>query len=194
MAIQNKWLALECKDAWNDHQRWDLVCPMCGFEYTHHGHVEVFERVRDGEFIEEGGQSIVLRPGIEGFTTTNSNPSDRRNAVRIWFSCENGHSFAMDVIQSKGHTSIELWGELDLANMPYAEYLKTDHWQVVRGAALERAGHACQLCNATDDLHVHHRTYERRGQELPSDVIVLCKRCHEQFHQVTNGRPTRTVR
>ena len=84
--------------------------------------------------------------------------------------------------------------ELSLATMPYAQYLKTDHWQAVRKAALERADHRCQTCNTPDNLHVHHRTYENRGSERDSDVIVLCKECHERFHGVTNGRVTHTVR
>ena len=31
----------------------------------------------------------------------------------------------------------------------------------------------------------------RRGAELPSDVIVLCKACHVRFRGVTNGKVTR---
>ena len=76
----------------------------------------------------------------------------------------------------------------DLATMPYADYLRTHHWQRVREAAIDRARHRCQLCNYASQLQVHHRTYERRGSEREDDVIVLCKRCHETFHDVTpNG-------
>lgn len=70
----------------------------------------------------------------------------------------------------------------DLATMPYAEYLKTDHWQKTAKAAKERAGHKCQVCNKYGQLHTHHRTYERRGAELPDDLIVLCAGCHKLFH------------
>ena len=69
-----------------------------------------------------------------------------------------------------------------LATSPYNEYLKSEHWQEVRAGALERAGNRCQLCNRAARLHVHHRTYERRGCELPDDVIVLCADCHKLFH------------
>lgn len=72
-----------------------------------------------------------------------------------------------------------------LKRMPYAEYLKSDHWQSVRKQALERSNLRCQLCNAGNrQLHVHHRTYERRGEELWNDVITLCKDCHEKFHDI----------
>jgi 5-methylcytosine-specific restriction endonuclease McrA len=76
-----------------------------------------------------------------------------------------------------------------LRSMPYSEYLQTDHWKAVRTQALARAHYRCQVCNSTGRLDVHHRTYDRRGQELPEDLIVLCRSCHETFHQ--NGRLAR---
>lgn len=66
--------------------------------------------------------------------------------------------------------------------MPYAEYLQTAHWKDTRRIALAYAGHRCQLCNGGGILHVHHRTYERLGEEMMSDLVVLCERCHRIFH------------
>lgn len=66
--------------------------------------------------------------------------------------------------------------------MPYREYLQTDHWQDTRKRALRRAGYACQLCNKRGRLHVHHRTYENLGDEDRDDLIVLCEHCHAKFH------------
>lgn len=78
----------------------------------------------------------------------------------------------------------------DLRTMPYAEYLKTEHWKQVRQDALERADHHCQLCNSTTYLNVHHNTYDRRGCEEPRDLVVLCRSCHAKFHNKLgqNGR------
>lgn len=91
---------------------------------------------------------------------------------------------------------IHLLGEIDQANraaqqeylcsLPYADYLQTEHWQKTRTEALERALHCCQVCNSPTQLNVHHRTYERRGNELPEDLIVLCQSCHQLFHD--NGK------
>ena len=69
-----------------------------------------------------------------------------------------------------------------LRTMPYKEYLQTEHWKAIRKRALDYAGHRCQLCNTGDSLQVHHRTYERRGCEEPTDVTVLCAYCHAKFH------------
>jgi hypothetical protein len=54
----------------------------------------------------------------------------------------------------------------ELRTMPYRDYLLTPEWAERRKAALKRARYACQVCNRQRPLHVHHRTYERRGVEL----------------------------
>lgn len=71
-----------------------------------------------------------------------------------------------------------------LRTMPYRLYLRTPEWRETRRTALVRAGHACELNRShTERLEVHHSTYERRGQELPQDLVVLCAECHDLFHE-----------
>jgi restriction endonuclease Mrr len=71
----------------------------------------------------------------------------------------------------------------ELRTMPYDEYLRTPEWRQIRAAALVRADHRCALDpNHPGRLEVHHRYYERRGAELPSDLIVLCGDCHRRHH------------
>lgn len=70
-----------------------------------------------------------------------------------------------------------------LKAMPYREYLATPEWQAQRQRTLRNAGYSCQVCNAANTmLDVHHRTYERRGNEYYKDLIVLCRDCHTTFH------------
>ena len=64
----------------------------------------------------------------------------------------------------------------------YRKYLETEQWKEKRNEAIERAEGRCQLCNAESALHVHHRTYERAGNERPMDLTVLCAGCHWRFH------------
>lgn len=77
----------------------------------------------------------------------------------------------------------------ELRSMPYADYLQTPEWQRRRDLHRESALSRCQLCNKKSRrglaLHVHHRTYERRGSERFSDLIVLCEGCHRHFHGIT---------
>jgi hypothetical protein len=73
---------------------------------------------------------------------------------------------------------------LELRAMPYEEYLQTPHWKRRREDRLRVAGRRCQVCNrGSVQLNVHHRTYERLGEELDGDLIVLCRACHSTFHK-----------
>lgn len=71
----------------------------------------------------------------------------------------------------------------ELRSMPYLDYLQTQEWKDIRDRALKRAGYACQVCYSNQFLHVHHRTYSRRGFEQDADLTVLCAECHELFHE-----------
>lgn len=71
----------------------------------------------------------------------------------------------------------------ELAAMRYADYLLTPEWEARRKAMLKAAGYRCMVCNRDRVTNVHHRTYERRGVEHPSDLIVLCDECHMLFHR-----------
>lgn len=64
----------------------------------------------------------------------------------------------------------------------YNQYLKSDHWLLVKLATLIRANFQCESCGRQAHLEVHHKTYARRNEETPEDVMVLCRRCHEDRH------------
>jgi len=81
---------------------------------------------------------------------------------------------------------------MSIRKLSYPEYLKTDHWKAVRQRELITANGRCRLCNSDGPLDVHHRTYERLGEELPEDVLALCRPCHESHHdkaKITNDYP-----
>lgn len=78
----------------------------------------------------------------------------------------------------------------ELAAMPYNDFLKTRYWQIIRNKKLQSVGKKCELCAATGELHVHHKTYEHHGYELvfwETDLIVLCKDCHAKHHDKVAG-------
>jgi len=70
-----------------------------------------------------------------------------------------------------------------MGNQDYNNYLRSKEWKEKRKVALDRAHHRCQLCNSPKFLEVHHRTYERFGDELPEDLTVLCQDCHRKFEK-----------
>jgi len=61
-------------------------------------------------------------------------------------------------------------------------YYKTEHWRERRKEAIEDAGGMCDECGSVKELHVHHRNYNSLFKEKDRDLIVLCKKCHEDLH------------
>lgn len=59
----------------------------------------------------------------------------------------------------------------------YNNYMNSDEWKEKSRKIQERDGHACRNCNGTENLRVHHRTYERLGNELDNDLSTICKKC-----------------
>jgi 5-methylcytosine-specific restriction endonuclease McrA len=74
--------------------------------------------------------------------------------------------------------------------MNYATYISSANWRHsgARLGELKAAGFRCRTCNASDSLEVHHRTYERFGRELMSDLTTLCRRCHLGVTDILRGR------
>ena len=67
--------------------------------------------------------------------------------------------------------------------MDYYTYINSGQWRdsPARLAELEAANFRCRICNASKaeaQLQVHHRTYERLGQEQVGDLTTVCAECH----------------
>ena len=72
----------------------------------------------------------------------------------------------------------------DLVKINYKEYIKSPQWKAKAKKLKEKYDNRCQLCDAKGNgktLHAHHRNYSTLGFE-ENDVIVLCKKCHADFH------------
>ena len=63
----------------------------------------------------------------------------------------------------------------------YKEYLDSPAWEVKRDDVIERDGGQC-VCG-TQATEVHHKTYNNIGKEPLSDLVALCKECHERVHE-----------
>ena len=68
-------------------------------------------------------------------------------------------------------------------DIPYDEYLQTEHWQQRRRDMLAQHWHKCQLCGERGRwLEVHHNSYDHLWHEPSEDLIVLCETCHQKHH------------
>ena len=63
----------------------------------------------------------------------------------------------------------------------YNAYLQGKQWKDFRERTVKERG-KCEKCGKVEDLMVHHLTYERLGNELPEDILVLCEHCHREIH------------
>ena len=64
----------------------------------------------------------------------------------------------------------------------YRDYMLSPAWQKKRERVRQRSGGKCELCGERSAVDVHHRTYARVGKERLSDLIHLCRLCHEDQH------------
>lgn len=60
-------------------------------------------------------------------------------------------------------------------------YLKSDHWKKLREEKLQQHN-KCELCNTANFLDVHHINYRELFNVKLSDLMVLCRSCHEKEH------------
>ncbi len=66
--------------------------------------------------------------------------------------------------------------------MTYHEYLLSPVWTLLRRQRLAIDNYECVLCGAPAEV-VHHRRYpEVLGDENVTDLVSLCRECHERHH------------
>ena len=63
------------------------------------------------------------------------------------------------------------------------DYLKTPQWNTLRKSILKRDNYTCQACTTTGvPLEVHHISYQNFMEEKDTDLISLCRDCHQGVH------------
>jgi hypothetical protein len=61
----------------------------------------------------------------------------------------------------------------------YQTYKASREWALLREAVRQRAKNICEHCGARPMDDMHHKTYERIGRELLTDLMAVCEPCHE---------------
>lgn len=62
-------------------------------------------------------------------------------------------------------------------------YLRSPHWASLKAGMLKKFT-CCQLCESTKTLDVHHRCYKNLYDVSETDLIVLCRSCHDAIHKL----------
>lgn len=63
----------------------------------------------------------------------------------------------------------------------YNAYLNSEHWQTLSNNLKKEVG-SCEMCGEIKSLEVHHKSYANLKQEKRQDLIVVCRKCHQKFH------------
>jgi len=70
--------------------------------------------------------------------------------------------------------------------MDYKDKLKDERWISFSNSMKAMFGYRCCGCGNSENLQTHHKRY-RKGLEpweyCPSDMTVLCSKCHSTFHK-----------
>jgi hypothetical protein len=73
-------------------------------------------------------------------------------------------------------------------NDKYRSYLLSPTWAEIKLDLISNRGQRCERCQKkTKYLQVHHLTYERIFKEEPKDLLLLCRKCHENEHGITKS-------
>ena len=87
----------------------------------------------------------------------------------------NNHEFLM---KNKRHIRKNRW----LFNKWCELYFTTRQWYVLRRSVIDRCNNICERCGKQKVVDIHHVTYKNLGLEKLSDLVGLCRECHEEKH------------
>jgi len=87
------------------------------------------------------------------------------------------------VIAETANFDIQKINNLDMEGKGYQEGRQKD-FENVKSYVLHRDEYKCQNCNKKEIvLNVHHLESRMTGTNNPDNLITLCKKCHEKYHQ-----------
>lgn len=82
-----------------------------------------------------------------------------------------------------------------LKEMPYKDFLKSDHWRKTKENARKLGKYKeCYCCGSKDkNLHLHHTTYRYKGTRMERKqclhLVCVCPPCHYEIHQLAENTP-----
>ena len=102
-----------------------------------------------------------------------------RNKILWSFHCSNNIE-DKDGFKFKGDTAGK-GTRFDPSNK--MQYYRSVTWQRIMEKKIKSTKGKCEICGSTDNITVHHLSYDRwGGKEELSDLLTCCKRCHMKQH------------
>ena len=71
----------------------------------------------------------------------------------------------------------------ELIKIMKKSYLQSEQWQNLREACMKRSNYTCEACGIDGvPLEVHHLHYRTFTKESTSDLVCVCRHCHQAIH------------
>lgn len=82
------------------------------------------------------------------------------------------------------YTEYELPNLIYISQVEKKAYLNSPQWKIIKRQRLAIDQYTCQSCNQSGlSLEVHHLHYRTFKSESLSDLVSVCRNCHERQHQ-----------
>lgn len=120
--------------------------------------------------------------------------TDRRDQWPEWLAQQYGPLPKGPHIRAEGIVGHGKWLRLGRAlsaerRLWYVSYyLHSAEWKALRSRVFARCKGICERCNNAGAHDVHHLTYDRIGSELLTDLLGVCRVCHEELHPPSKRR------
>lgn len=97
---------------------------------------------------------------------------------------ENGYFKDKDLRTRKQRLRAGLVKDRKVNYRDYNKYIKSSSWLRIRDIVLFRDNGKCAVCGSTNNLHIHHKTYNNLFNEEKhlDELITLCRKCHDNIH------------
>lgn len=93
-------------------------------------------------------------------------------------------------INSAGIQRPEKWqkgNQVYLGKDLYLSYLKSKNWKNKKKKYLNSGLKTdCWACDSNKKIEFHHRFYGRLGWEAMTDIVTLCRQCHQEVTEFYN--------
>lgn len=68
----------------------------------------------------------------------------------------------------------------------YEQYLRSQQWKIKRQEKAKLVEYVCEICGKIEreNFEIHHKTYKNFTHEKMSDLMFLCKECHQIIHNI----------
>jgi 5-methylcytosine-specific restriction endonuclease McrA len=77
------------------------------------------------------------------------------------------------------------------AQARYHRYLMSKRWAAKRQKVMARCRWICERCHHAGATEVHHKTYARVYRERLTDLLGLCRPCHQFVHGLQASDPVK---